>query len=958
MAAPSAQARLTLEEAFERFASTVTEDDKRLFNDTTLKDVRDGAMQIERQLRARRMQRNMARLDPFLRGMEHYSKVVEVLCNGTPYLSWIWAPVKLMLMITVDSINAFEKLIEAYGKIADMMPRLDRLGAALPDDHNFQAVLALVYSDIIEFHRRAYKFVRRKSWAIFFSSMWAGFESRFNSILRSLAYHSELADKEAVAADISEAVRRSKDDDEKWKQQEREWQAAKVRTVLAWLDTNDTPPADILDRHLRDCLPKSCDWFVQQKGTQLWLGDSVKNSLLWLCGKPGAGKSTISSYLVQHAESNAIHVFYYFCSFLGNTLDGPTRLLRSFVSQVIQKHQDLAVYVHDIYYKSHPVATKRALLGLLPKLLQSLGSVRIVVDGIDEWSPRAQKDTLKDLTDMLSTDKISHICKVMIASRDTLDISRILRRKDKSAVTISLSDGDEGLAVNRSITHFVDTRLSDVPEHFDELDPDSSILASVKQTLLEKSHGMFLWVRLVLDSLDAIYSAEELRTIVHDLPSDLESLYERILGRLCSAPGANSHGGVSRIISLICFARRPLHKFELLHALSIPPPGQEFQVRSIPVASILDHCKPLIEERADSTMIPVHFSVKEFFLKSRAPQIVPTVQATLDISSVCAITLMRGLQLLQSDDSSSDAIAHVANGSYRLIPYAIEFWIEHCILYTSVGGTLDLDDSLPHSLARLDDAHRQCLTKLGTSTVKTGNTIEAGITHANEKLDVFSHFAVHKLMRDVLQLRQRAGLFAGEDHTDIQKFNIENDRTLFSKLASKYESCVVHLLAQHEVNGVAATTLRTFQASYASTAFRCRYPHCDRLSLGFASAELRLQHETLHMQRVYCQTVSCQYNRIGFAKRSALNAHTRKHHSLSAILHIPAKIRRAPDATEEESVNVLPQQAMQPQQAIVRRRLPPTLPDLYYGKGDEDPMNLEFLQDHGDDDWGLDFDNM
>jgi len=43
-----------------------------------------------------------------------------------------------------------------------MMPRLDRLKSALIDDFNVQKVLALVFSDIIEFHRRAYKFVRRK----------------------------------------------------------------------------------------------------------------------------------------------------------------------------------------------------------------------------------------------------------------------------------------------------------------------------------------------------------------------------------------------------------------------------------------------------------------------------------------------------------------------------------------------------------------------------------------------------------------------------------------------------------------------------------------------------------------------------------------------------------------------------------------------------------------------------
>lgn len=98
--ASSAQARLVLQVAFERFAKIVSPDDRRVFNETRLQDVREGALQIERQLRARRTQRNMARLEPFLRGMEHYSKVIEVLCNGTPYLSWAWAPVKLVLLVS------------------------------------------------------------------------------------------------------------------------------------------------------------------------------------------------------------------------------------------------------------------------------------------------------------------------------------------------------------------------------------------------------------------------------------------------------------------------------------------------------------------------------------------------------------------------------------------------------------------------------------------------------------------------------------------------------------------------------------------------------------------------------------------------------------------------------------------------------------------------------------------
>ncbi|KAH3951684.1 hypothetical protein HBI56_079460 [Parastagonospora nodorum] len=894
MAAPSAQARLTLQDAFERFASTVTPDDRRLFHNTELKDVRDEAMRIERQLRARRMQRNMARLDPFLRGMEHYSKVVEVLCNGTPYLSWIWAPVKLMLMITVDSISAFEKLIDAYGKIADVLPRLDRLSNALVDDQNFQNVLALVYSDIVEFHRRAYKLVKRKSWAIYFGSMWAGFESRFDTILKNLAYHTDLADKEAAAADISEAVRRSKSNEEKWEQQEREWNAIKVREVLAWLETEATPPARTLERHLKGCLPDSCDWFVKHKTTQLWLGTSAKNPLVWLYGKPGAGKSVLCSTLVQHAEASNLDVFYYFCSFLGSHSDGPNRLLRSIITQVIQKHQVLATYVHDVYFKSHPIHTKKALLGLLTELLRGLGPVRLVVDGIDEWESRDQKELFKDLEQLITPNQPSHICKILIASRETIHISRLLRKKDKSAMTICLSNVEEGLAVTGSIAKFVDSKLSDLPEHFDDFDHDTSILVHVKQTLLKKSHGMFLWVTLVLEELDTIYTPEDLRAVVDDLPSDIETLYKHIMVRLCSAPGAQSHGGVARILSWICFARRPLHKSELLQALSILPQEFASHGRSIPVASILDHCKPLIEELPDSTIVPVHFSVKEFLLKSHISQSIPANDAALDILCVCTVVIMRSLDLLRLECNPNDHLTRIASGHYRLLPYAMEFWVEHCSQYASGGGSLGHDQPLQQHLAKLHEKH-STLHDLRQTTVQVETLDRDNTSYADESLHLFSNLPICSIMADVLSLRRLTSQFDGENSSNIEKYAMDNDHTLFSRLAHKYESAVTYLLAQNEVEGIPLATLRAFQQSYSSTAFRCRFPHCDRLSLGFATTELRLKHEASHIQRVYCRTLSCQYSRIGFAKKKALDAHTRKHHGKSHVLLIPAKVRRATD---------------------------------------------------------------
>lgn len=321
-----------------------------------------------------------------------------------------------------------------------------------------------------------------------------------------------------------------------------------------------------------------------------------------------------------------MNVYYYFCTFIANSSGQTSRLLQSLVSQIIQKHHHFAAHIHDVYLNAHPIPTKAALLKLLSELIQGLDSVRLIVDGIDEWDARDQKDLLKELSQLVSTDRSSHICKILIASRDTLDISRILRKKCRAATLIALGDSAESLAISDSITRLVDKRMSDKPDHLSDLDPDASITSHIKRSLLEKSQGMlivllnfivngmigmFLWVRIVLDLLNTVYSPEFLRAVVDDLPSDLETLYGQILDRLCNVPGARSHGGVPRIISLICYAQRPLHKQELLHALSVPAWGEGNDMHSVPISSILDHCKPFVEELPDSTVILVHFSVKE-----------------------------------------------------------------------------------------------------------------------------------------------------------------------------------------------------------------------------------------------------------------------------------------------------------------------------------------------------------
>lgn len=92
MAAPLARAPAsvaavdTIQQAFEDFERTVIQTDSYAFSATTLQNVRQAALDTERLLAAQQSLCNLARLEPFFNALEHYSRVIEVLCNGTPYL--------------------------------------------------------------------------------------------------------------------------------------------------------------------------------------------------------------------------------------------------------------------------------------------------------------------------------------------------------------------------------------------------------------------------------------------------------------------------------------------------------------------------------------------------------------------------------------------------------------------------------------------------------------------------------------------------------------------------------------------------------------------------------------------------------------------------------------------------------------------------------------------------------
>jgi hypothetical protein len=147
----------------------------------------------------------------------------------------------------------------------------------------------------------------KPGWAVFFKSAWGQFDRRFKGILKDLATHTELVDKEATAAAIEQAndtrsrllERIDKTEDEKLTEA--------FNAVLAWLDAARLDQEDEVDARTNNCHPGSCEWIFKNPKMKGWVSQAHVNSVLWLHGKPGSGKPSPRTLLSSRlGTSNSI----------------------------------------------------------------------------------------------------------------------------------------------------------------------------------------------------------------------------------------------------------------------------------------------------------------------------------------------------------------------------------------------------------------------------------------------------------------------------------------------------------------------------------------------------------------------------------------------------------------------------------------------------------------------------
>uniref|UniRef100_A0A8H7KD73 Nephrocystin 3-like N-terminal domain-containing protein n=1 Tax=Bionectria ochroleuca TaxID=29856 RepID=A0A8H7KD73_BIOOC len=312
-------------------------------------------------------------------------------------------------------------------------------------------------------------------------------------------------------------------------------------------------------------------WLASNHAYLEW-NRNESSDVLWIEGKPGSGKSTLSKLIVRKLKkeqmdasqndvfrdgqrntredqgfgspqdwNTIIAEFYY--SFRGGITETSHELmLRSIVYQIWKQNRRLFPLLRDRYRQlkemSDNEAEKMSLWSYddLRTALQSLHQIDFplkivnVVDGMDE-SDNARRDDVLGFLPGLSTRTSHCTIKILIASRPETDIKLHLARA-RRIVLQEVNTEDIQKVVATGIEKL--KRLSTGYENNETLLPsernrDRDSFSTIKDYIVDNSRGVFLWVSLILRDLEkpvreGRYTMTSLNKRVRKLPKDLGGL--------------------------------------------------------------------------------------------------------------------------------------------------------------------------------------------------------------------------------------------------------------------------------------------------------------------------------------------------------------------------------------------------------------------------------------------------
>ncbi|KAJ6511853.1 hypothetical protein DFH09DRAFT_999321, partial [Mycena vulgaris] len=348
-------------------------------------------------------------------------------------------------------------------------------------------------------------------------------------------------------------------------------------------------------------------WLLTMPQYEMWA--QKKTGLLWFHAKPGAGKTVLSSVIIddlqqRHSHNPHVAVLFFYCQYDDPSKRVAGKIVASILDQLLYNSKILAL-VKETWMKENPNLQHLSLKNLQKLLLQLLRQSQhtyIVVDALDEC------DHPDDIANILSI--LAAHSSVLVTSRSECeDISAILGHHPQIHIS---SDN-----VQADIEHFVTLSME---KHRRISRHSVDVKQHISRVLVSAADGMFLWVTLMIEMLGNQMTDHEIHSALMKLPIGLAATYFRILTEIDQLP---SRSWCMRALTWVLCAKRPLQLPELISGIAIDDMDRSlgWDLTRVPINpyDVIFNCRGLISCTRTAHGMTVQFthtSVRDFLMTS------------------------------------------------------------------------------------------------------------------------------------------------------------------------------------------------------------------------------------------------------------------------------------------------------------------------------------------------------
>ncbi|CEJ81162.1 hypothetical protein VHEMI01306 [[Torrubiella] hemipterigena] len=405
---------------------------------------------------------------------------------------------------------------------------------------------------------------------------------------------------QAILANVKSGI-------QKWEESQEQQHRQKV---ISWIT-----PVDYSLNHAafaNQCQENTGQWILDSAEFQSWLQE--KKATLFCTGIPGAGKTIITSTIIEHLQQlfhddTSVVVAYIYCDWKRHHEQRHNDLLSSFVKQLVTKCDSLPPCVSVLYenWESHQkrpmnedlVATLEAVAALFSRVFW-------VIDGLDECDLHQCKTFLTDIF------AIQNRCRanLLATSRHIPEIIEMFSSGLKLEIRTNEDD----------IRTYIEGHISEL--HACVL-KHPSLQTDIINGISAAAGGMFLLARFYFNALKYQLTPRGIRDVIRqfqnppltdeDKSAALAKLYVDQMERIVAQPPRHRKLAQSTLSWLVC-TREPLTTVQLQHALAVEVGDDEFDQDNIPdIQDVLAVCIGLVTFDDETGIIRLaHYTTQEY----------------------------------------------------------------------------------------------------------------------------------------------------------------------------------------------------------------------------------------------------------------------------------------------------------------------------------------------------------